>query len=109
MFRQLKNESGMVMLMVLMTIVVMMIFSIGVLSRTSSQTRSSEAQIDRIRAEQLAVGAFAKVYSDRAAGGAYTALTTITANLDGKTYQVNVTEGGAGINNTNSISVIAPF
>ena len=71
MFRQLRNESGMVMVMVLMAIVIMMVFSIGVISRGISQSKSAEEQVDRIKSEQLAIGAYAKYYSDMAvAGGA---------------------------------------
>ena len=111
MFRQLRNnESGVVLIMVVMTVVIMMIFSIGLVSRGVSQTKSSESQIDRIKAEQLAMGVYAKAYSDRAAGLAMNALTTYNATMDNKTYFVNVVDsGGGGINNTNALSVDALY
>ncbi len=109
MIRKLKNESGMVLIMVLMAITVMMVFSIGIVSRSVSQVVSSEEQVDRIKAEQFAIGAFAKIYSDRAAGAPPT-FTTLVATMDNKTYMVNVVDGGGGgINNTNTITVTAVY
>jgi type II secretory pathway component PulK len=98
----------MVMVMVLMAIAVMMVFSIGVISRGVSQTKSSEQQIDRIKAEQLAMGAYAKAYSDMAVGGAMP--TTFTATLDNKTYNATITTLTGGTNNTNVMTIsTAPF
>jgi hypothetical protein len=109
MFRQLQNnESGMVLIMVVMAVVAMMVFSIGVVSRGVSQTKSSESQISRIKVEQLAIGAYAKAYSDYAAGGV--APTNLSITMDNRTYVANVVNNGpGGINNTNSISVTATF
>jgi hypothetical protein len=99
----------MVLIMVLMAVTVMMVFSIGIVSRGVSQVVSSEEQIDRIRAEQFAIGAYAKVYSDRAAGAA-PAFLTYTATMDNKLYMVNIADGGGGgINNTNTITITAVY
>jgi len=104
MFRQLKNESGMVLLMVLMAVTIMMVFSIGVISRGVSQTKSSEQQIDRIKVEQLAMGAYAKAYSDLAIGQPM-GNTSMTAVLDNKTYNVSVVSAAGGLNNTNTLTI----
>ena len=110
MFKTLKNESGMVLLMVIMAVTVMMVFSIGVVSRGVSQTKSSEEQIDRIKGELLTQGAYAKGYSQRAAGMTVNAFTTVTATMDNKSYSVNVIDGGpTGPNNTNTLTLTAPF
>jgi len=98
----------MVLIMVLMSIIIMMIFSIGVISRGVSGTKSSESQIDRIKSEQLAMGAYAKSYSDLTAGGAMN--TAYSATLDNKTYTATVVNNGpGGPNNTNTLTITAPF
>ena len=109
MFRQLKNdESGMVLIMVLMVVIIMMIYSIGVVSRGTSQTKSIEEQIDSIRAEQLTLGAYAKTYTDLASGVNMTAIFNTT--LDNKAYGISVVNNGAtGPNNTNVILITTPY
>ena len=98
----------MVLIMVIMTVVAMMIFSIGVISRGVSHSKSSESQISRIKAEQLSYGVYAKAYSDFAAGG--TVPSNITVTLDNRAYTANVVNNGpGGINNTNSITVTTSF
>lgn len=97
------NESGMVMVVVLMVTIIIMVYSIGILSRGASQVISAEDQVDRIKAEQLAVGAYAKTYSDLASGSAMPG--SFNATLDNKTYSVTVTStNGTGPNNTNTLS-----
>ena len=79
-----------------------MIYSIGILTRGASQVLSSEDQVDRIKAEQLAIGAYAKTYTDLTYGGALPG--TFTETLDGKVYNVTVANNGAtGPNNTNTL------
>jgi Tfp pilus assembly protein PilX len=103
-----KNESGMVLIIVLMTIVVMMVFSMGVISRGVSQTKSSQGQIDRIKAEELAVGAYAKAYSERATGAALT--TSFSEVLDNRTFTATVVDSGpSSVPATNAIGVTAPY
>ena len=94
----------MVMVMVLMAIVIMMVFSIGVISRGVSQSKSAEEQVDRIKSEQLAIGAYAKYYSDMAvAGGATT--NSFSVVLDNKTYNATVNSVAGGVNNTNTLVI----
>ena len=97
------NESGMVMIMVLMVTIIIMIYSIGILTRGASQVISSEDQVDHIKAEQLAIGAYAKTYTDLASGSALPG--TFTETLDNKVYNVTVTDNGnTGPNNTNTLT-----
>lgn len=100
---KIKNdESGMVMIVVIMVTIIIMVYSIGILSRGASQVISSEDQVDRIKAEQLAIGAYAKAYSDAAGGNVLPG--SITETLDNKTYTVNVLNNGAtGPLNTNTV------
>ena len=96
--RRLKDKpSGIVLVTVLLVIVVMIIFTIGLLSRSVTQTVSSEKQIDRIRAEQFAKGIFWQVYMNEANGGTVPNGTIFTSpTLDGKTFNATVVRGAAG-------------
>lgn len=109
MFRQLKNnESGMVMIMALMVTIMMMVYSVGVVSRGTSQTKSVEEQIDSIKAEQLALGAYAKAYTDLASGAAMPG--SINATMDNKSYTTTlVNSGSTGPDSTSTIVITSPY
>ncbi len=97
------DESGMVMIVVLMVTIIIMVYSIEILSRGASQVISAEDQVDKIKAEQLAMGAYAKAYSDAASGAAIP--TSFTETLNNKTFTVNVSDAGAtGPLSTNTIT-----
>lgn len=97
-----KNESGMVLIIVLMVTIIIMVYAIGILTRGSSQVISAEDQIDHIKAEQLAIGAYAKAYSDLASGGSLPGAFNLT--MDNKIYSVSVTSAATGPNNTNTLT-----
>lgn len=102
------NESGMVLIMVLMVTIIIMVYSIGILSRGASQVLSAEDQVDHIKAEQLTIGAYAKAYTDMAGGSSMPG--SFNENLDGKTYAVVVTsQGSTGPNNTNTLTFNTTF
>ena len=105
MFKKLKNnESGMILMIVLLIVAVMMIFTITILTQSISQTTASQKEIERIKAEQLAKGIFWNAY----AGGSGQQLTTgpVTIGaIDGKTYQATITSLGAGPANTTAYSI----
>ncbi len=109
MLRQFRNnESGMVLIMVIMVTIIMMVYSIGVITRGTSQTKSVEEQIDSIKAEQLTLGAYAKAYTDFASGSAIQ--TSFNATLDNKTYTTTLVDNGpTGPNNTNTIVITTPY
>ncbi len=100
--RRRRNESGMVLIMVLMVTIIIMVYTIGILTRGASHVISAEDQVDHIKAEQLAIGAYAKTYSDLAAGGAMPG--TLTETLDNKTFSVSVTAANTGPNSTNTLT-----
>lgn len=103
MLKSLKNESGMVLIMVLLVTIIIMVYSIGIISRGTSQVVSAEDEVDRIKAEQLVIGAYAKTYSDLASGSS--APTSISATLDNKTFLVTVASAnGTGPVNTNTLT-----
>ena len=90
MFRQLNNcvepESGMVLVTVLMIVAVMMILSVSILSQNITQSTSSQAQVEQIRADELAKGIFWNTYSS----GAFTKGSTSLGVYNGKTYTATV-------------------
>ena len=97
------KESGMVLIIVLMVTIIIMSYSIGILTRGSSQVISAEDQVDRIKSEQLAIGAYAKAYTDLASGNVLPG--TFSETLDNKAYTVTVTNApSTGPNNTDTLT-----
>jgi len=81
------NESGFILITVSVLSLVMMIIALGVISLSTSQSISNQHQIERIKANQLAEGAWSFKYSGQIAG------STINPNsetIDGKTYTVTI-------------------
>ncbi len=93
MLHRRNNESGMVLVLGLLLTIIIMVYAIGVLSRGTSQVVSAEDQVDRIKTEQLAIGAYAKTYSEMASGAP--APSTFSETLDGKTYSISVSSTSA--------------
>src|SRR5476649_304618 len=61
MFPQLKkinNESGVVLFIVLMTAIIIMIFSVGILTQSMNEINYAQQQIDQIATDELAKGMF---------------------------------------------------
>ena len=97
----------MVFIMVIMIVIVLMVYGIGVITRGTSQTKSSEEQIDQIKTEQLALGSYAKAYTDLASGNVMDA--TLSATLDNKTYAASAASAAGGPNDTNAIVISSPY
>jgi hypothetical protein len=86
MFPQLKkinNESGIVLFIVLMTAIIIMIFSVGILTESANEVNSAQQQIDQIEADEIAKGIFWNAYSS----GSFSA-PNIT--WQGRTYTMSV-------------------
>lgn len=84
---RIKGRSGMVLVMVLMAIIVMSIFVVSILSQSLNQGTSSQAQVDRIKAQQLAKGLFWKSHSDMIAS---VVPADSSETLNGKTFTIDV-------------------
>lgn len=90
MLRELKkNDAGMVMVTALALSIIMAVLAMGVLSMNVSQVNMGENQVKRIKAQQLALGAWAVAYSNVTQGGSVTDLV-LSESLDGKTYSASV-------------------
>ena len=55
-FKKLNNESGIVLFIVLMAAIIIMIFSVGILTQSMNETNYAQQQIDQIVSDQLAKG-----------------------------------------------------
>ncbi len=87
--KRLHNDSGMVLVTVVMIVFVMSLLLTAILSQNLSQASVTQAQIDEIKAKQLAIGAFWKAQADMTnVAGNPTAVAA--ENLDGKTFTVAV-------------------
>ena|SRR3989338_6008299 len=86
------NESGVILIAILVLSVVIMIFAFGLVSVHSSQAISAQHQIDRIKSEQLAKGAHWYNYMSLVTAG--TPDTAPNETLDGKQFQVQVNPSG---------------
>ena len=95
-FKKINNESGVVLFFVLMTAIIIMIFSVGILMQSSNEVNYAQQQIDQIASEQLAKGAFWKAYSAGAVG------VGTTVPLNGRNYQV--TQAAAGSTYTTTVT-----
>ena len=97
MFPQLKklnNESGIVLFIVLMTAIIIMLFSVGILTQSVNEVNSAQQQIDQIISDQLAKGVFWNAYSNGTlvAGGANVGVST--ALLQGRLYTITLNDYG---------------
>ena len=62
-FKKLKNESGVVLFIVLMTAIIIMIFSVGILTQSMNEINYAQQQIDQITSDQVSKGMFWNAYS----------------------------------------------
>ena len=104
-----QDNSGVIMVTVLVLVLVMSVVAIGILGVNISQVSTSQSVVDTIKAEQLAMGAFYQ-YHQRRIEGLVTNSSPIPISLDGKTYTVGVeNQGNLGPNNANQIEVTVNF
>ncbi len=92
------NDAGFVIVAVIIITLVMLVIAVGIVSLNSSSAISTQHQIDRIKMEQLGKGAHWVNYMTLLQNG--TPINGLTTQMDGKTYQVTVTDAGTGLYNT---------
>lgn len=93
------NSSGIVLITVLMTIIIMTVFTLSMMTLNLGQVMISQKEVDRIKAEQLTIGAWWLNHTRLTNGDAP---IDITETLDGKVYDVNtdLISANTGPNNT---------
>ncbi len=88
-FKKLNNESGLALFIVLMTAIIIMIFSAGILTETMNEVNYAQQQVDQIASDQLAKGVFWYAYSTGTAGFPMTSYS-----LQNRTYGMSIASGG---------------
>jgi hypothetical protein len=103
-FKKIDNESGVILFIVLMTAIIIMIFSVGILTQSINETNYAQQQIDQIISDQLAKGYFWNAYSANILTGAGPNIGISTV-MQGRNYQVNLIYGGTsqGIGTWNTV------
>lgn len=102
-----RPEAGIVLISVLIISIVMMVFAISVLSVNVSQVTMGQHQVERIKAEQYAKGAFWLNYTSLLNGTG--PIGPQSNSLDGKTYSAAVSAMGNGIYNTQRYDVTVSY
>ncbi len=82
---KLVQESGMILVTVLMAIIVLSIFVTAIISNTLSHNQVSKSEVENIQAQELAQGSYWKTYTRMYNNGS---LTNSTETLDGKTFNI---------------------
>ena len=95
MLKMKNNESGMVLITVLMVVLCMMILSLGIFSQGITQTAMVQDQADNIKTYELAQGRSARIYTDLSYAG-ITQTGDFTETLDGKAYMINIASQSFG-------------
>ena len=91
---QLKaNKEGMILLTILIISIVLSILALGIISMNVNAVSTSQGEVDRIKAEQLAKGVSWVAYSSLASYGSINSMNVINATLDNKTYSTSRSSG----------------
>jgi Tfp pilus assembly protein PilX len=101
-FKKLNNESGVVLFIVLMVAIVIMIFSVGILTQSMNEMNYAQHQIDQINAQEQTMGAFANTYSTLVENPSTTVGGTVVYN--GAVTNVVISTGA-----TNAITGITSY
>jgi len=106
-FKKINNESGVVLFIVLMTSIIIMIYSVGILTQSVNEINYAQQQIDQITTDQLSKGVFWNAYASgmtnlpgqvcQSPSG-----SSSTCTSSGRTYNMTVTPNTSN-NSTNPI------
>lgn len=91
-FKKIDNESGIILFIVLMTAIIILIYSLSILTQSMNEINYAQQQIDQISSEQLAKGAFWNAYANTTAAtaGVTNSSSPLTAAFgNGRQYTVN--------------------
>ena len=103
------NEKGIVLVTVILMVMALMILAVTLMSANTNQALSSQHQIERIKAEQLAKGAFWFNYMHRVKDPTYSGTPSLNGieTMDQKSYTFNIVPGTADTdyNDTTSYNI----
>src|SRR3990167_7411999 len=88
-----QDNSGVIMITVLVLILVMTVVAIGILGVNISQVSTSQSVVDTIRAEQLAIGVFYQYHQQQIDGNGTSPASEV---IDGKKYDITFDEKTSG-------------
>jgi len=88
-FKKLNNESGIVLFIVLMTAILIMLFSLGILTQSMNEINYAQQQIDQIASDQLVKGVWWNAYN--AESNSMTLPTGQSVSLSGRSYGTGMT------------------
>ena len=81
----------MVLVTVMMVIIVMSIFAVSFLNQNLNQNIAVQSQVDKIKMQELAMGAISKCYADLSAGGTSCVISDET--MDRKKFTTSIAVG----------------
>ena len=81
-FKKINNESGVVLFIVLMVAIIIMIFSVGILTQSMNEINYAQQQIDQTTCDQLKKGV---LWNSQAQGSLEPGYST---NINGRTYTI---------------------
>ncbi len=108
---KLNNESGVVLVTVLAVSIVLMIFTIGILSSNINQIALGHQTINRIKAEEFGKGYYWIQHMRLSNGQSQVYPVTSGVTLDGKTFTQSTTPVGVqtGINQTQRYDISVDY
>jgi hypothetical protein len=105
-FRKNKDESGIVLIFVLVVVMIMAISSASIFTQSISQDSRGRDQLDKIVGEELAKGIFWSTYNTTVFGGVPNPPQNLTYTLNGRTYTTaDATVTGTAPNYNLSVAV----
>jgi hypothetical protein len=114
MFPQIKkrnNESGIILFIVLMTAIIIMIFSVGILTQSMNESNYAQQQIDQIISDELVKGIFWNGYSNGALASAQS-IVGAPLPLQNRPYTTTLANSSVingSLNGTTSFNVTTNF
>ncbi|MBF0510936.1 MAG: hypothetical protein HQL13_01265 [Candidatus Omnitrophica bacterium] len=96
-FKKCRSESGVVLFFVLMSAIIIMMFSIGILTQSMNEINYAQEQIDEIAAGHLALGSFFNALTvSVVTTSTNLILTNSSQNESGRNYQLVFQATGTG-------------
>ena len=97
--KKLNNESGIVLFLVLMTAIIIMILSVGILTQSVNEMGYAQQQIDQLTCDQLKSAFFWNAYTNNDIQNPATA-DVFTKTVDSRTYTISITSPSDGAGGT---------
>jgi len=95
-FKKINNESGLVLFIVLMTAIVIMVFSLSILTQSMNEINYAQQQIEQLASEQWSKGIFWNAYSNSYFDSGQNVGTSTV--IDGTVYQMFINNTGGTYN-----------